>query len=337
MAFLTGRLFMGLLTFSEIIEKIDRLEEANILVAAIKFKIFTHLGKTARTSKYISQKAKLDYEGTVILLDALCAMNVLIKEKDKYKNSRETFKHLCETSKDFKKGTLFLKQDHRDEWSQLIDVIRDGRKTESFEEEDDSGFRELFTHAMHERSEKYSKKLANFVTRKPVGCLVDIGGGPGSYSAEILKLDKNASALLIDRSSSLKVAKILLKEQPVYNRFKFCSGDIFKVKYGVENDTVLYSNILHIYNEKENLELLEKIYASLKKGGRIVIVDLFLNKNRTQPYDAALFSLTMLMYTLNGRTYSTNETKSILKKIGFSGFQFCKLGSGSSVIEAKKL
>ena len=61
---------------------------------------------------------------------------------------------------------------------------------------------------MHEHSEKYSKILAKIVARKTVGNLIDVGGGPGSYSSEILKNDEKANALLIDRVASLKIAKI---------------------------------------------------------------------------------------------------------------------------------
>ena len=70
---------MGLLNFSEIINKIDFIEESNILVSALEFLVFTHLGIQARTEEYISRKAKLTFEGAVDLLDALCAMNLLIK------------------------------------------------------------------------------------------------------------------------------------------------------------------------------------------------------------------------------------------------------------------
>jgi hypothetical protein len=70
---------MGLLNFSEIINKIECIEESNIFVSALEFRVFTHLGIQARAGKYISRKAKLTFEGSVALLDALCAMDVLIK------------------------------------------------------------------------------------------------------------------------------------------------------------------------------------------------------------------------------------------------------------------
>ena len=78
------------------------------------------------------------------------------------------------------------------------------------------------------------------------------------------------------------------------------------------------------------------IHGCLKIGGRLEIADLFLSENRTQPYNAALFSLTMLMHTKTGRTYGLGKTKFLLKNIGFAKFKSFELIRGSSVIEAEK-
>ena len=68
-----------------------------------------------------------------------------------------------------------------------------------------------------------------------------------------------------------------------------------------------------------------------------MIVDLFLNTDLTQPYNAVLFSLTMLMFTATGRTYSFNEKETLLRKVGFGKIKRFDLDRGSSVIEAKKI
>ena len=325
---------MAFLDFDQFVNKIDQLEEANILMAALEFRVFTHLGKRCLTSRTFAKKAEIHPEGAEALLNALVSLGALKKSGNTFANTAESFRHFCEHSPKYKKGTVFLRKENRDEWSQLIDIVKNGRNELS---DDDPEFREPFTYAMHERSRAFSKPLAEFITRKPVGKLVDLGGGPGSYAAEVLKQDKLARAVLIDRSASLKVAKKLLKKTAVAKRFDFVAGDLFKVSFGNEIDTVLYSNILHIYDESENLKLFKKIYKSLKPGGRFILVDLFLKNNRTEPLDAALFSLTMLLFTATGRTYTCEETKKLLKKTGFGKFKHCELGQGSSIIEAVKI
>ena len=58
---------------------------------------------------------------------------------------------------------------------------------------------------------------------------------------------------------------------------------------------------------------------------------------KTQSYDAALFSLTMLMFTVTERTYSFNETETLLRKVGFGKLKRFNLDRGSSVIEVEKI
>ena len=68
-----------------------------------------------------------------------------------------------------------------------------------------------------------------------------------------------------------------------------------------------------------------------------MIVDLFSNTDLTQPYNAVLFSLTMLMFTATGRTYRFNETETLLMKVGFGKLKRFDLDRGSSFIEAEKI
>jgi SAM-dependent methyltransferase len=326
-----------MLKFEQFIEMTDKLEEANILISALELRMFTHLGKKFGSAASIAKKLKAPKEGVEAILNALVAVGAARKQKSLFANTSETYKYFCESSPHYKKGTVFLKKDSRSEWENLINVVKKGRNLEEFEGGDDPEFRDLFTYAMHERSLAYAKPLAEAVARNPVGHIADLGGGPGSYSAEILRKDKKARATLIDRSAAIKVAKEILGSGALSKRFSFIEGDFFEIELKEKYDSLLFSNILHIYNESENKGLFKKIHKALNPGGRLLIVDLFLNDDQTSPYNAALFSLTMLMYTKTGRTYTFSETETMLKKTGFGKFKRFKLGKGSSLIEAVKL
>jgi len=289
------------------------------------------------SAKQISNVAKTQLDGTEILLDALSSMGVLKKKDNKYKNTSITYKYFCESSLGYKKGTVMLKQENRKEYEQLANIIKNGRDLKSFDGEDDSEFRHLFTYAMHERSELYVDKVAEIITKKPVGNLVDLGCGSGSYSVAILKRDKNVGAVLMDRSVAIRVANKIHKNNPVYKRLKFISGNLFDDDFGSDYDTVLLSNVIHIYSPRENKFLFKKIYKSLNEGGRFVLYDFFLKDNKIEPYDAALFAITMLLYTKTGISYTFSEVESLLKNEGFKYFKRSKVGHGSSIIEATKI
>ena len=325
-----------MLKFDQIIKKIDQLEEANILLAALELQVFSILDNKLLSSQVIAKRAGSKPQETEILLNALVAMGALFRANRQFKNTPETYKHLCETSSHYKKGFVRLRQENRDEWAHLLEILKNGRDPSQYEGNEDPEFRRLFTHAMHERSEMYSGKVAEVVAREPVGRLLDLGGGPGSYGSAILRKDKNATATLFDRKMALEVAREILTTSRVFTRFDFLEGDLFQTDFGSAFDTIFLSNVLHIYNPKENKILFKKICRALNKGGRFILADFFLRENRTESYDAALFSLTMLMFTATGKTYTFKETEALLKSTGFGSFKRFSLDEGSSLIEAVK-
>jgi len=325
-----------MLSYNQIINKIDQLEEANILLSALELRVFSILEKKSMSAKQVANDIKVKLEGAEVLLNALTAMGVLTKNTNGYKNTHVAYKYFCESSPDFKKGTVMLKMDGRGEYESLLHTIKYGRNLKEFEGEDDPIFRKLFTLAMHERSEKYASKVAKAVTQKKVGKLIDLGCGPGSYSAAILKKDKTATATLLDRAVAIKVARKLFKNQSLYKRLNFVSGDLFDNKFESGYDTVLLSNIIHIYNTSQNKTIFKKINKCLKTGGRFILYDLFLKNSKIEPYDAALFAITMLLYTKTGKSYTFGEVYSLLKNSGFTQIKKTEIGFGSSIIEATK-
>ena len=326
-----------MLSYKNIINKIDQLEEANIILSALEFNVFSVLEKKSLRAKQVASLTKTKLEGMEILLNALAAMGVLNKNKNTFRNTPVTYKYFCQTSPDFRIGTVMLKMDSRGEYEKLSKIIKKGRDCKEFESEDDPKFRHLFTYAMHERSELSADRVADAISQKRVGKLLDLGCGPGSYTAAILKKDKTATATLMDRAVAIKVARKICKTQSVYNRLHFVSGDLFDDEFGEGYDTVLLSNIIHIYNVKENKIIFKKINKALKNGGRFVLYDLFLNNSKTGPYDAALFAITMLLYTKTGKSYAFGEVDSLLRNAGFARIKKNKIGDGSSIIEAIKI
>ena len=326
-----------MLSYKNIINKIDQLEEANIILSALELNVFSVLEKNSLRAKQIASLTKTKFEGMEILLNALAAMGVLNKNKNTYRNTPVTYKNFCETSPDFRIGSVMLKMDSRGGYEKLSKIIKKGRDCKEFESEDDPKFRHLFTYAMHERSELSADRVADAVSQKRVGNLLDLGCGPGSYTAAILKKDKTATATLMDRAVAIKVARNLYKTQSVYNRLHFVSGDLFDDEFGEGYDTVLLSNIIHIYNVKENKIIFKKINKALKNGGRFILYDLFLNNSKTEPYDATLFAITMLLYTKTGKSYAFGEVEALLRNAGFARIKKNKIGDGSSIIEAIKI
>ncbi len=162
-----------MLSYKNIINKIDQLEEANILLSSLEFNVFSVLRKKSLPAKQVASLTKTKLEGMEILLNALAAMGVLNKNKNTFRNTPVTYKYFCETSPDFRIGTVMLKLDSRGEYENFSKIIKKGRDHKEFDSEDDPKFRNLFTYAMHERSELSADKVADAVSQKKVGKLLD--------------------------------------------------------------------------------------------------------------------------------------------------------------------
>jgi len=325
-----------MLTLKQFTETIDRLEEARILMASLEFKIFSILRQKSMTAKEVARQSKTKPEEMEALLNALTAMKALRFKNGRYSSAPQMYKYFCESSPHYLKGTAFLKLEKNDEWARLINIIRNGRDLSEFDGEDEPEFRDLFTYAMHERSEPFAKKIAEIITRKPAGRFLDLGCGPGTYSAAVLRKDKKAKAILLDRPTAFKVAQELHGNASFWSRMELKPGDLFNTPFGDHVDTIFYSNILHIYNSEENKQLFLKMKQSLVKGGRLVLVDYFHTRDATQPYEAALFGVTMLVFTATGKTYSYDETEKLLSQTGFHKFRRVSLGEGTGMLVAIK-
>ena len=84
-----------MLSYKNIINKIDQLEEANILLTALDFNVFSVLEKKSLPVKQVAHLTKTKLEGMELLLNALAAMGVLNKNKNIYRNTPVTYKYFC--------------------------------------------------------------------------------------------------------------------------------------------------------------------------------------------------------------------------------------------------
>ncbi len=325
-----------MLTYEQFVQKIDQLEEAQLLISALDLEIFTLVGKKKVTAKSLARQSGYSEEGLEAILNCLVTLKAMHLRHGRYSNTAEMFKHFCKTSPHYKKGTVMLRSEDNEEYGRLMHVIRKGRQFTGKHEADDPKRRKLFTHAMHERSQTRAKKVAEYIASETVGRVLDLGSGPGSYTAEILKKDKKARGALLDRKSALGVAKDIWGNTPMWKRIETMTGDLFDTNYGEGFDTILFSNILHIYSPEENTLLLKKMQKALNPGGRVVLLDYFLNDSRTGPQQASMFSLTMLLFTETGKTYTWKETESLLKKAGFNKLKRILLEDDSGLLVGVK-
>jgi 2-polyprenyl-3-methyl-5-hydroxy-6-metoxy-1,4-benzoquinol methylase len=298
---------------SSILEEVKELRKiwngfrpARVLLTANNYRVFDHLTKP-QSAKTISKKLNTDLRATEILLDALTGIGLVIKRKGRYRNTDRASRFLLSGSP-FYQGDIIRHSDNLwKNWSGLDEVIKTGRP---YHRERD---RKAFILGMHNTALLKAKEIIKIIGLNRVKTALDIGGGPGTYSLEMAK--KGVNVTLFDYPETITIAKKVIGKEKIKG-INLISGDFTSDNIGKGYDLIFVSQILHAYSEKNNLQLIKKCRKALNDGGRIVIQEFYISKDRSHPVQGALFSVNMLVNTSGGRCYSSEEIKSWLLKAG---------------------
>jgi hypothetical protein len=113
------------------------------------------------------------------------------------------------------------------------------------------------------------------------------------------------------------------------------AGDFHSDDIGANYDLVFISQIMHSLSINDSQALIEKAHNALRSNGRIVIHEFLLEKDRSHPVPAALFSVNMLVNTAAGRSYTVQEMREWLAMARFKGIRSKALGE-TVIVTAKK-
>jgi len=149
--------------------------------------------------------------------------------------------------------------------------------------------------------------------------VLDIAAGHGLFGIEVAKQNPEAHVVALDWAHVLEVALENAENAGVTGRYKLLAGSAFDVDYGGPYDVVLLTNFLHHFDVPTCVELLRKVRASMKPGGRAAALEFVPNEDRVTPPMAASFSLTMLLTTAAGDAYTFHELESMFLEAGFTG------------------
>ncbi|MBI4549581.1 MAG: methyltransferase domain-containing protein [Candidatus Omnitrophica bacterium] len=289
---------------------------ARTLQTAAELRLFERFGKKTFTARAAAGIFKADLRGMTVFLDALAALGCLRKQGERYRNTPENLAVHSAGSELYIGDSLRLQGASWDGWGRLKQIILSGKPAVAppFRSRDRSAVRDF---ARHNTAAGHAPELARGLGLRGTDRLLDLGCGPGTFSAYFLKQYPLLRATLFDLPATLRETRSLLRRYRLGGRVRFQAGDFLKDPIPVGHDAVFLSHIVHGLNENDNRKLLRKVFAAMEPGGRIFIQDFFLEPDRAAPEFAALFSLNMLVHTPGGRSYSFDETAEWLRAAGF--------------------
>ncbi len=321
-------------TYGDLLHTADAFTDSRTLIAGVELDLFTALGKKALTAKEISRKTKASAEGVEFLLHALTGMGLLTKSGSRFRNAPVSRTFLDTASPQSITNFIWLAGQNWNDWIDLTDAVRKGRRPQKRTAADNPAFRKRFSKALHERSFYLAPKILRPIDLRGARTLLDLGGGAGSYAFALLLKYPGLRATIFDRPAAVKVALAEAKRGDLDGQAGVIAGDLFADSYGGPYDVIFYSNVIHIYSPEENRRILKKIKSALKPGGRLIIVEYFLDKDQAHPPDVSAFNLMMLLFTERGRCYTWEEVTQWLKQTGFSRFRRTRIDGKIGILQA---
>jgi ubiquinone/menaquinone biosynthesis C-methylase UbiE len=178
---------------------------------------------------------------------------------------------------------------------------------------------EAFIEAMHNVSAPNADQVVQGLPALRFGHLLDIGGGPGTWTMAFLRAHPSGEATLFDLPHVIPLAERRLAAANLSARVRFVPGNFMTDSLPSGADFAWVSAIVHQNSRVQNQVLFTKVFGVLAPGGRIAIRDILMDETRTHPVAGALFAVNMLVATEGGGTFTFGELREDLEKAGFTG------------------
>jgi SAM-dependent methyltransferase len=302
------------------------LAKAAVLKAAVELEIFTRLAEGHRTVPALARLGGMTERGTRVLLDALVFIGMLTKQHSEYKLA-PTAEAFLVKGKPAYFGDATLGDFAWDARGQLSKIIRTGKALQPTAFSD--AFEPLWAGIAASCLVDWQKQAESagalwdklgITPENAKGLRVlDVACGAGVGSFALAKRHPSVRVTALDRAMVLPYTKQLAEAMGVASQVTTVVGDALnlEVRAGAF-DLVLFGNLTGYASPEQNVGMFRKAYEALAKEGRIVIAAPSADEDHKGPGEVPMAGVEMLLFSLDGDTYTLAEYRGMLEAVGFS-------------------
>lgn len=301
----------------------------SLLRTGVELGVFDALADGPRAAAELAGSLGTHPRGTRVLLNALAAIGLLRVEDERYLLPPGGAELLVSTGSGYFGNAVRLGATDW-EWDahkRLADTVRKGGPVLEHTAED-SEFSYFTLWAEHSKDSSFNidgadalaEALAPWAAKQSTVDVLDIGCGSGYYGFAVAKREPRARLWELDRSEGVvALARKHAEELGLADRATFLAADAFADPLGGPYDLVLIANTLHHFSAEQCTDLLGRVSAVLKPGGRVAVFG-HIYADDVPPADNPvqhIFSLIMLTMTEGGEAHSLRSYREMLAATGF--------------------
>ena len=160
--------------------------------------------------------------------------------------------------------------------------------------------------------------------------IIDAGGGVGTLASLLSDAYPNITVTVLELPAVIDIA--MRGSEPQKSSVVWHEGNLFET-WKLKADTVIFSRVLHDWNDEQAIQILHRARNALDAGGTVIIIELLLDENT---YNGALCDLHLLAVT-GGQERTASHYSKLLKQTGFTTKAVIDTASLPSVVIAEAI
>jgi len=306
---------------------------AKHLFAASELGLFEALADAPAALDALAARTGLTPRAARISADAMAALGLLERTGDLYRNSEVAASFLAgRTPADLRPLLRFWDQISYPTWEHLAQALGSGPPREVFDLDDDQ--QEVVSAGIEAVLAGPAAALAEVVDFSSQRCLLDVGGGTGSWSIAVARRHPHVRATVVDLPTVVDLAKGRIAAADLGDRIEAAPVDVMAEPLPSGHDVVLVANLVHYWSPEDNIALLHRIREAAADDARLLLADFWTNPTHTEPLHAALMAGEFAVHVRGGDVYSVDEIRSWLPEAGWTFTTHLPLAGPQSLIVA---
>jgi O-methyltransferase domain/Dimerisation domain len=298
--------------YSDLVKLASGHAEARIVQAAVELEIFEAIASHALAAASVADSLDLEPRATELMLNALTALGLLRKRKDRFSLTDVSARYLKRGAPGYLGGMIRFEASLWHCWASLTDAIRSGRPVRPANMyQEIPNETAIFIDAMDTlvKARGDAEIMAGAFDWDNARELLDVGSGPATYPIALCQRFSNLRATIFDLPATIALTECYVRDAGLSSRIRLISGDYRVDEIPGSYDVIFLSNIIHGESFEVNQRLMVNLSSLLQSGGSVIVKDHILDSTRANPPVGALFSLLMLLTTEAGRCYAFDEVK----------------------------
>lgn len=318
---------------------IDGFGRYHALVTALELGLFEDLDANGPSrSSEVAGRCATAMPHTEILLDGLVGMGFVEQRHGVYELSEVAERYLVRSGGASMVDLVPVAPGPLDNWRWLTDTVRNGAPADPIDDDPATFYRPL-VHATFPtilRCAVRADRQLRFSAPGPLRVL-DLGAGGAPWSVAILTLNPEATAVVNDLPGVLDEAAERLVAHDVADRAELREGDAHTIELEPDAyDVVVLGHVLRAEGEEAARHLVARAHTAVRPGGRLLIGDYFVDRERTRAAHSLMMGVTMMASTRHGRTRTVDDHVGWVRDAGFGPVRLVEPIGFQEVLVARK-